>query len=196
MAECADPEVLLNELYDYRDNFIENVGLEHILQKNERVKGEMEKALHKIKELENTCSKTNFLFYLGKALNVMSEYSAECEEHLSKVVKRDPSRIEAWNMLGETFWKKGDVSAARDCFEGALKRKKDKASLRSLSMVLRQIKPQKVGDDQGNVLQSVEHAKAAVELDAMDGKSWYILGNAYLSLFFVSEQNSKVVISY
>ena len=156
----------------------------------------MEKALHKIKELENTCSTTNFLFYLGKALNVMSEYSAECEEHLSKVVKRDPSRIEAWNMLGETFWKKADISAARDCFEGALKRKKDKASLRSLSMVLRQIKPQKVGDDQVNVLQSVEHAKAAVELDAMDGKSWYILGNAYLSLFFVSEQNSKVVISY
>ena len=28
MAECADPEVLLNELYDYRDNFIANVGLE------------------------------------------------------------------------------------------------------------------------------------------------------------------------
>ena len=27
MAECADPEVLLNELYDYRDNLIANVGL-------------------------------------------------------------------------------------------------------------------------------------------------------------------------
>ena len=63
-------------------------------------------------------------------------------------------------------------------------------------MALRQIKLHKVGDDQGNVLQSVEHAKAAVELDAMGGKSWYILGNAYLSLFFVSEQNSKVAISY
>ena len=76
-------------------------GLKPILQKNEHVKGEIEKALHKMKELENSCSKTNFLFYLGKALNVMSENGAECEEHLSKTVKRDPSRIEAWNMLGK-----------------------------------------------------------------------------------------------
>ena len=119
---------------------------------------------------------------LGKALNVLSEYSAECEERLSKVVKRDPSRIEAWNMLGETFWKKGDVSAARDCFESALKRKKDKAykaSLRSLSMVLRQIKPQKVRDDQVNVLQSVEQCFSTFLVSWTTFRRDFVLGPTF-----------------
>ena len=193
MTDQQEAELLVNKLYEYRDTFIENVGLDHVAEKSELVKAEMNKTLEKLKTLEKSCAKTSFLFYMGKTLNVMPDYSTECEEYLSKVVKRDPSHIDAWNMLGETFWKKGNILGAKDCFEGALKRKKNKASLRSLSMVLRQIKPEQPGDQQKNVLESVEHAKAAVELDTKDGKSWYILGNAFLSLFFVSEQHSKVL---
>ena len=192
MTDHKDLELLINDLYIYRDNFIENVGIDNVSKKTDMVKAEMEKTLESIKTLEKSCPKTSLFFYMGKTLNVMPDYSKECEEYLSKVVKRDPSHIEAWNMLGETFWKKGEISAAKDCFEGALKRKKDKTSLRSLSMVLRQIKPEQPGDQHKNVLTSVDHAKAAVELDPSDGKSWYILGNAYLSLFFVSEQHPKV----
>lgn len=194
MGSQENVDALVNKLYEYRDNFIQNIGVEHVLQKADLVKVEMEKTLTSIKAQEEACSKTQFLFYLGKTLNVMPEYSEECEGYLSKVIKRDPSHIEAWNMLGETFWKKGNLPASKDCFEGALKRKKDKVSLRSLSMVLRQLKPAKIGDEQKHVLESVEHAKAAVELDVVDGKSWYILGNAYLSLFFVTEQNPKVLV--
>jgi len=193
MTDVQDAELLVNNLYEYRENFIENVGVEHAAEKTDHVKIQMEETLEKLKRMEKSCPKTSYLFYMGKTLNVMPDYSQECEEYLSKVVKRDPSHIDAWNMLGEAFWKKGNITAAKDCFEGALKRNKNKGSLRSLSMVLRQIKPQQPGDQHKNVLESVEHAKAAVELDIKDGNSWYILGNAYLSLFFVSEQHSKVI---
>lgn len=37
-----------------------------------------------------------------------------------------------------------------------------------------------------NVRQSVEVAKKALMLDLKDGQSWYLLGNAYLSDFFVN----------
>lgn len=35
-----------------------------------------------------------------------------------------------------------------------------------------------------HIEQSVELAKKAVALDVKDGHSWYILGNAYMALFF------------
>ncbi|XP_078394000.1 tetratricopeptide repeat protein 5, partial [Cetorhinus maximus] len=68
---------------------------------------------------------------------------------------------------------------------------KNKVSLRNLSMVLRQIRAQ--GDDcSKNVFASVEQAKLAVQMDTRDGTSWYILGNAYLSLFFVTGQDPRI----
>lgn len=60
------------------------------------------------------------LMLKGKALNVSPDYSAQAEELLSKAVKLDPELVEAWNQLGEVYWKKGDVSAAHTCFSGAL----------------------------------------------------------------------------
>jgi len=33
-------------------------------------------------------------------------------------VKLDPSRVDAWNSLGNCFWKKKDLKAAKNCFEG------------------------------------------------------------------------------
>ncbi|GCC43937.1 hypothetical protein chiPu_0027743, partial [Chiloscyllium punctatum] len=127
----------------------------------------------------------------GKAVNVLSEYRPAAEESLSKAVKFEPGLVEAWNQLGEVYWKKGDIVAARTCFSGALTHCKNKVSLRNLSMVLRQLRTE--GEDYAsNVLSSVEQAKMAVQMDLKDGTSWYILGNAYLSLFFVTGQNPRL----
>lgn len=60
------------------------------------------------------------LFLQGKALNVTAEYDPRVLDALSKAVKLDPKLLEAWNCLGECYWKKGDVEAARNCFTGAL----------------------------------------------------------------------------
>ena len=64
--------------------------------------------------------KAQVLMLTGKALNVTPDYSPKAEELLSKAVKLEPKLVEAWNQLGEVYWKKGDVAAAHTCFSGAL----------------------------------------------------------------------------
>uniref|UniRef100_H2YMA8 Tetratricopeptide repeat protein 5 OB fold domain-containing protein n=1 Tax=Ciona savignyi TaxID=51511 RepID=H2YMA8_CIOSA len=184
---------LVDKLYDFRDNFITNHGFDRVHDKPTMVQCEVTKTIKELQTLEPKCQKTAYMLQYARALNVVPDYSRECEDYLSKVVKRDPSIVQGWNLLGETFWKKGDIPASKDCFEGALKRSKDKVSLRSLSMVLRQMKAEKMGDEERNVIASVEMAKEAVGIDGEDGMSWYVLGNAYLALFFVTQQNPKVL---
>lgn len=48
------------------------------------------------------------------------QFSQAAEENLSKAVKLEPGLVEAWNTLGEQYWKKGDLIAAKTCFTGAL----------------------------------------------------------------------------
>ncbi|XP_012891172.1 PREDICTED: tetratricopeptide repeat protein 5 isoform X2 [Dipodomys ordii] len=128
----------------------------------------------------------------GKALNVIHDYSPKAEELLSKAVKLEPALVEAWNQLGEVYWKKGDVAAAHTCFSGALTHCKNKVSLQNLSMVLRQLRPGSLDEHSRHVMDSVRQAKLAVQMDVLDGRSWYILGNAYLSLYFNTGQSPKI----
>uniref|UniRef100_H2YMA6 Tetratricopeptide repeat protein 5 OB fold domain-containing protein n=1 Tax=Ciona savignyi TaxID=51511 RepID=H2YMA6_CIOSA len=193
MATELQASQLVDKLYDFRDNFITNHGFDRVHDKPTMVQCEVTKTIKELQTLEPKCQKTAYMLQYARALNVVPDYSRECEDYLSKVVKRDPSIVQGWNLLGETFWKKGDIPASKDCFEGALKRSKDKVSLRSLSMVLRQMKAEKMGDEERNVIASVEMAKEAVGIDGEDGMSWYVLGNAYLALFFVTQQNPKVL---
>lgn len=68
-----------------------------------------------------TNSQKAFYYYLrGHLYNVLPFYSALAEENLAQAIKKNPTLIEAWNSLGECYWKKGDVIAAKDCFEGAI----------------------------------------------------------------------------
>ena len=65
-------------------------------------------------------NKAQFCLLKGKALNVMPDYSSDAMEILSKAVKFDPKLVEAWNHLGECYWKNGEIPAAKNCFTGAL----------------------------------------------------------------------------
>lgn len=56
----------------------------------------------------------------GKALNVMSQFDQAALDALSKAVKLDPKLVDAWNHLGECYWKNKDIESARNCFVGAL----------------------------------------------------------------------------
>ena len=186
---------LVDALYAFRDNYTINFGIEKVSEKDEAVKNEMEKVIEELKNWEPLCHKTAYLLQLGKVYNVMPEYNEKCEEYLSKVVKRDPTLIDAWNNLGETFWKKRDFLSAKDCFIGSLKQDRNKVALRSLSIVMRQI-PCKTEDANKNTVSCVTYAKEAVEMDVNDGTSWYILGNSYMYLFFKTEQSPKVSIHF
>lgn len=190
--ELQKMKELVDDLYKFRDCYFETHKLEEAKKKKSDVSQEVEQTLKKLEETEESFKqKAEFLLQKGRCLNVAPDYSASAEECLSLAVKQEPSLVEAWNTLGEQYWKKGDLIGAKNCFTGALQQNKNKVSLRNLSMVLRQL-PAADGDAHGKqVLESMDMARQAVELDNSDGTSWYILGNAYLSLFFTCGQNPQ-----
>ncbi|XP_077503520.1 tetratricopeptide repeat protein 5-like isoform X1 [Amblyomma americanum] len=183
----------VDELYTFRDNYYVKNPNASQKQRTEDVEEKLTKVLNELDAHGGVLEKTDratFQMLKGKALNIREDYDPEAHEALSKAVKFNPKLAEAWNELGECYWKKGHITKARNCFEGVLKVTKDKVSLRNLSMVLRQ-----VGETEEerlhNVLESVTKAKEALQLDIADGKSWSILGNAYLTVYFSGAQNVK-----
>lgn len=65
-------------------------------------------------------NKAEYFLLRGRTLNVVGKFSSEALETLSKAVKLDPKSVEAWNHLGECYWKNGDMAGAKNCFNGAL----------------------------------------------------------------------------
>ncbi|XP_057642406.1 tetratricopeptide repeat protein 5 isoform X1 [Chionomys nivalis] len=184
---------LVDRLYSFRDSYFETHSVEDAGRKQQDVQDEMEKTLQQMEEvLGPVQGEAQALMLKGKALNVTPEYSPQAEVLLSKAVKLEPELVEAWNQLGEVHWKKGDVAAAHTCFSGALTHCKNKVSLQNLSMVLRQLQTDSGDEHSRHVMDSVRQAKLAVQMDVLDGRSWYILGNAYLSLYFNTGQNPKI----
>lgn len=191
-----DPIVALTEkvnaLYFFRDHYFENHSIEEAIKKNGDVEKEMKDTLSKLDECkgyEIDGSRAKYYYLKGKALNVTERFIPQAEELLTKAVKLEPNLVEAWNELGECYWKNDDIQQAKNCFVGALRHGRNKVSLRNLSMVLRQEPVPNTEQRIQNIQKGVEYAKEAVSLDTSDGISWAILGNAYLSSFFTIAQN-------
>lgn len=53
-------------------------------------------------------------------MNVLPKYNKEAEDLLSKAIKLDPKLVDAWNQLGECYWKNDKLEEAVNCFTGAL----------------------------------------------------------------------------
>ncbi|KAF5450978.1 hypothetical protein F2P56_031286 [Juglans regia] len=121
----------------------------------------------------------------GKILDVFPDYRKEAEDHLSKAVKLNPSLADAWLCLGNCIWKKEDLSAAKNCFTLALSKGPNKKILCQLSMLERRM-AQGTENEVELIEESIQHAKEAITLDVKDGNSWYNLGNACLTSFFVT----------
>ena len=186
-------ERLVEELYLYRDLYVERESGTQAPQKSIDVERKMVEVMEILDANQHSIeNKAEYYMLKGKCFNVASHYDQRAEESLSKAVKLDPSLVEAWNNLGECFWKKSDISAAKDCFTGALQHKINKVSLRNLSMVLRQFG--KTEEEKlEHVSSSVIKAREAVQLDVSDGTSWFVLGNAYLAQFFGGTQSDAVI---
>lgn len=149
-----------------------------------------------LEELRVECESTDkalFCLLKGRALNINIKFNENAFELLSKCVKLNPQLTEAWNQLGECYWKKSDNYSALNCFESALKHEINKISLRNASMVLRQL-GNSDEEKKSNLIKSLDKAKEAVKCDIEDGISWYILGNAYLTLFFSSTNREQTVL--
>ncbi|KAL0000123.1 hypothetical protein SO802_019725 [Lithocarpus litseifolius] len=129
--------------------------------------------------------RATYEYLRGKILDVFPDYRKEAEDHLSKAVKLNPSLADAWLCLGNCIWKKGDLSSAKNCFTLALSKGPNKKILCQLSMLERRM-AQGTENEAELVEESIQHAKEAITLDVKDGNSWYNLGNACLTSFFVT----------
>lgn len=65
-------------------------------------------------------NKAEYFLLCGRTLNVVGKFNKDAHEALSKAVKLDPKSVEAWNNLGECYWKNSDMTGAKNCFTGAL----------------------------------------------------------------------------
>ncbi|KAG9449054.1 hypothetical protein H6P81_009019 [Aristolochia fimbriata] len=138
-----------------------------------------------LEQRRSSSRRATFEFLRGKMLNVFSDYRKEAEDHLSKAVKLNPSLADAWLSLGDCLWKKGDLTAAKNVLCLALEKCPNKKIYCQLSMLERKM-AQDSYDQVQLVDESVEHAKEAVSCDVKDGYSWYNLGNAWLTRYFVT----------
>jgi tetratricopeptide (TPR) repeat protein len=184
--ECVKQLYWLNTHY-FEDHNVESAG-----KKESDVREKMQQALSTLDSLQDLLPREQFSYLKGKALNVLPEHSPEAERLLASAIKRDPSLADAWVSLGECYWKKGNVQQAHDCFTSSINHIKTKEALRSLSMVLRQMGTNPA-EREKKVRESVERAREAVAEDVKDGTSWMILGNAYLSLFFTTSSDPKLL---
>lgn len=133
----------------------------------------------------SSIQRATYEYLRGKILDVFPDYRKEAEDHLSKAVKLNPSLADAWLCLGNCIWKKGDLSSAKNCFTLALSKGRNKRILCQLSMLERRM-TQGTENEVELVEESIQHAREAITLDVKDGNSWYNLGNACLTSFFVT----------
>ncbi|XP_047998625.1 tetratricopeptide repeat protein 5-like [Leguminivora glycinivorella] len=201
-----DPEILQNftevldglaeelkKLFEYRDLFFENNPIELAPDKNKLVDDKKEVLIEKFESIDDSqipfSLRARFLYMKGRCYNISTSYDARATQCLSKAVKLSPQMVDAWNELGECYWKNMNVKEAKASFEGALKHERNRLSLRCLSIILRQETGDKREDTASTIARSVELAREAVSLDTKDGVSWIVLGNAYLCQFFLGAQD-------
>lgn len=109
----------------------------------------------------------------------------DAENLLTRAVKLDPSLVEAWNALGECYWRRGELNLSCHCIRRGLERRRTAQGLRTLSMLLRQPASALTAD---TASESVALAREALSIDLDSCQSWACLGNAYLGQFAASEQ--------
>lgn len=66
-------------------------------------------------------SRAKYLYLKGRTYNITSKYDHRASQCLSKAVKLNPRLVDAWNELGECYWKNMNIKDARKSFEGSLK---------------------------------------------------------------------------
>ena len=124
----------------------------------------------------------------GRALDFLSGFSNQAEEALSKAARLDSKNVEVLNALGHVYWKKQDVAQSISCYRKALSiDENSKTALQHLSIVVRM--ENNADKKLQNTNESVQLANKAIMLDLKDGYSWYVLGNAHLTRFFIGGQD-------
>lgn len=112
----------IDDLYTFRDKYyILNENITSGDDRNQALLKKLDDLVQSI-EVNNDKfeSKASYLILIGKAYNVLPDYSQKACDFLTKAIKLDPKSVEAWNYLGECYWKKRDFEMCRNCFERSL----------------------------------------------------------------------------
>ena len=123
--------------------------------------------------VQNKKEKAELLYLKGKVLDFLPEYTKQSEDLLSKSLKLMPTKKEAWDALGNVYWKKRDLDAAKKCFESSLEQdENDLECLRNLSMVCRQCQTTDEQERKANFARSIQLANKAIQKNMRDSMSW------------------------
>lgn len=173
--EIEDLDTIIESVNEIKNIFYNNYSSE----RNSTLKN---KILNAIKILDKYLSNVNtlkkaemcFIYYCKSfILDKLPEYTKEAEESANKSLKLNPFNSESYNCIGHIIWKKGDIDLALNYFKQALQiNKKDKETLRNLSMILRAQKTENSEQKRNICLESVKYAKESVDIDIKDGYSW------------------------
>ncbi|KAK4358382.1 hypothetical protein RND71_023992 [Anisodus tanguticus] len=133
-----------------------------------------------------------YLYLRGKLLDVSPGYNQDAEQHLTDALNLKNDMVDAWICLGACMWKKGDLVKAESCYKFGLDLDpNNKELLRHLSALERRVCRGDTGETDVRKLEeiikeSIKHAKDAIGQDVHDGLSWYFLGNACLTAYFLT----------
>lgn len=114
----------MEAIYLFRDRYFENHDIEEAINKNVEIESQVAENLKIFNDHDcsiKVCDRAKYSFLKGRLLNVVPKYNKDAENLLSKAIKLDPKLVDAWNELGECYWKNDDLRKSINCFEGALK---------------------------------------------------------------------------
>ena len=150
--------------------------------------------------------------FLSFSFSIQAELELAAAVKLSG--PRSSTAVDAYNALGHCLWKRGDSwEASRACFEAALTADRNPVSLRELSKLLRHLPVRSAVEKTRRLQESLELAREAADMGgggssdddgsnssssssssasggagsssaAGDHESFYVLGNAFVSIFF------------
>ncbi|CAI2369229.1 unnamed protein product [Moneuplotes crassus] len=134
--------------------------------------------------------KSQYYYLRGKTLDFIPEFQKEAEEALCKAVKLKPFWVDPMRALAHVYWKKADYNKSVMLYKNAIEEdENDKKALRSLSMVIRKLPTKDSHEQLKSLKESIDYGKRAVACDFKDSESWYVLGNAHLTNFFMGSKN-------
>lgn len=182
----------ITDLYRYRDEYFLKINENEWPQKQAAIEIKIKVICDELENHSDGVDKAEYYFLKGWLLNIRDQYDSNVFETLTKSIKFRPDNQQAWLELGECYFKKGQLNLARNCFEKVVQMNPmEKRALRNLSIMLRSNRCDSMEEKHQNIVKSIELAKKALEYDVDDYHSWAILGNAYLTLFFMSSIGSR-----
>ncbi|UJR38381.1 hypothetical protein I4U23_031051 [Adineta vaga] len=189
----------VENLYAYRDELFKpnSKATESSKNRYKLIRTRLEQILSNYNEIEeqirDPCQRALFSYWKGRAFNIFPEYDKRATDYLSKAALLQPSNVLTLNELGESYAKNGEYEMAANCFKNANSKEKNRAVLRNLSIVTRQLASKVTDRAERNrmIEESIQYAKQAVEIDVKDGASWYTLANSYVCFYFMVENHPK-----